>query len=66
MTTGRFSVRIGAVLMSVGVLMIGTGCAAKRVASTSGDQSETTKGKSDAGGAVEKVNQEPMASVVDS
>ncbi len=63
MTTGRFSVRIGVVLMSVRVLMIGTGCAAKRVASTSGDQSATMKGKGDAGGAVENVKQEQMASV---
>ena len=63
MTTGRFSVRMGAVLMSVGVLMIVTGCAAKRVASTSGDQSTAMKGKGDAGGAVENVKEEQMASV---
>jgi len=55
--------RVGAVLMTVGILALGTGCAAKRVASNSGDQSETTKGKSDTGGAVEKVNQEAMTSV---
>lgn len=32
MTTGRFSMRIGVVLESVGVLLLGIGCAAKRVA----------------------------------
>ena len=63
MTTGRFSLRIGVVVMSVVALMLGAGCAAKRVASTSGDQSETMKNKSTATGTVEKVKEEPMASV---
>jgi peptidoglycan-associated lipoprotein len=54
---------MGVVVMSVGLLMLGTGCGAKRVSSTSGDQSTTTKGKGDAGGAVENVKKEPMASV---
>jgi peptidoglycan-associated lipoprotein len=53
---------MGVVLMSVGVVMIGTGCAAKRVASTSGDQSATMKGKDDAGGAVESMKEEPVDS----
>lgn len=59
MTTGRFSMRIGVVLMSVGVLLLGTGCAAKRVASTSGDQSMTTKDK----GGVDTVREDQVASV---
>ena len=63
MTTDQFSVRLAMVLMSVGVLMIGTGCAGKRVASSSGDQSTTMKGKDVAGGAAENVNKEPLASV---
>lgn len=63
MTTGRAGMRMGVVLMSVGALLIGTGCAAKRVASNSGDQSETLKGKGNAAGVVEKVKEEPMASV---
>lgn len=50
---------MGVALMSVGVLMIGTGCAAKRVASNSGDQSMTTKDK----GGVETVRENQVASV---
>lgn len=63
MTTGRFSLRMSVVLMSVGMLLIGTGCAAKRMASTSGDQSSTMKGKGSASGAAENVKEEPIASV---
>lgn len=63
MMTGQAGMRMGAVLMSVGVLMIGAGCSAKRVASTSGDQSETMKGKGKAAGAAENVKEEPIASV---
>lgn len=59
MTTGRFTVQVGVVLMSVVVVMIGTGCTAKRVASNSGDQSMTTKDK----GGVETVREDQVASV---
>ena len=63
MTTGQAAMRMGVVLISVGVLLIEAGCAAKRVASTSGDQSETMKGKGTAAGAAEIVKEEPLASV---
>ena len=63
MTTGQAAMRMGVVLISVGVMLIGAGCAAKRVASTSGDQSETMKGKGKAAGAAENVKEEPLASV---
>ena len=63
MTTGRYSVRMIVVLMSAGVLMLGAGCTAKRVASTSGDQAETMNDKGEANGGVEKVKEEPMASI---
>lgn len=63
MTIGQTAIRIGAVLMSVGVLMAGTGCAGKQVASTSGDQSEVLKGAGTAGGGVEKVTEEPVVSI---
>lgn len=51
------------VVISVGVLMIGTGCAGKRVASISSDQSTTIRGKDDAGDVAENVNKEPLASI---
>jgi peptidoglycan-associated lipoprotein len=57
---------MGAVLVSVGLLLVGVGCASKQVASTSGDQSTTLKSKAGAagdGGPVESVKQEPMTSV---
>lgn len=64
MTKGRVGVQVSVVvLFSVGMLMIGSGCSSRQVASTSGDQSTTMKGKGDAGGAVESVRQEQMASV---
>ena len=53
---------MGVTVMTIGVLILGTGCGAKRVAST-GDQSTTMKGKGDAGSAVENVKAEPVASV---
>lgn len=56
--TGRFRVPMTVVAMGVGVLMIGTGCTAKRVASNSGDQAESVKGKS----GVETVKESPVAS----
>ena len=59
MTTGRFTVQMSVVLMGVGALMLGAGCAGKRVTSNSGDQSITMK---DPGGA-ETVREEPVASV---
>lgn len=57
--------RMGVVLMSVGLLMAAAGCSSKQVASTSGDQSTTMKGKGVSGdaGSVENVKQEPLASV---
>ena len=63
MTTSRFGMRVGVVLMSVGILALGTGCAAKRVASNSGDQSETMKGKADDSRRVENVKEESVVSV---
>ena len=63
MTTGQAAMRMGVVLISVGVMLIGAGCAAKRVASTSGDQAETMKGKGKTAGAAEIVKEEPIASV---
>lgn len=62
MATGRSIVRVGVAVMSIGVLILGTGCGAKRVSST-GDQSTIMKGKSDTGGVVENVQAEPFASV---
>lgn len=59
MMSGRIAVRLGVVMVSFGLLVGVGGCAGKRVASTSGDQSMTTKGKAD----TETVRQEPMASV---
>lgn len=59
MTTSRFMVQTGVLLMGIGSLMLGAGCAGKRVASNSGDQSITVR---DAGGA-ETVREEPVASV---
>ena len=59
MIRSRVTVRVGAVMLSLGLLVGVGGCAAKRVASTSGDQSMTSKGKTD----TETVRQEPVASV---
>lgn len=59
MTIGQTGMRIGAVLISVGALMLGAGCAAKWVASNSGDQSMTMKDT----GRVKTVREEQVASV---
>jgi len=63
MRGGRLRGRTGAILMSVGILVIGAGCASKQVASVSGDRSTTMKGKGEAPGVSESVRQEPLASV---
>ena len=59
MMSGRIAVEVGAVIVSLGLLVGVGGCAGKRVASTSGDQSMATKGKAD----TETVRQEQIASV---
>lgn len=59
MTIGQTGMRIGAVLISVGALMLGAGCAAKWVASHLGDQSMTMKDT----GRVKTVREEQVASV---
>jgi peptidoglycan-associated lipoprotein len=60
--TGRAGMRMSVVLVIVGLLIAAAGCASKQVASTSGDQSTTMKGKGAGGaaGSVENVKQEPM------
>ena len=59
MMSGRIAVQVGAVMVSLGLLVGVGGCSGKRVASTSGDQSLTTKGKAD----TESVRQEPMTTL---
>lgn len=66
MTNGGVSLRMGVVMLSVGLLMAGSGCASRQVASTSGDQSTTLKGKGETAGAVENVKQEPFATIDES
>lgn len=66
MTNGGVSLRMGVVMLSVGLLMAGSGCASRQVASTSGDQSTTLKGKGETAGAVENVKAESLTSVDES
>lgn len=66
MTNGRVSLRIGIAMLSVGLLIAGGGCASRQVASTSGDQSTTMKGKGETGGTVENVKPERMTSIDES
>jgi len=63
MKRGRIGAHIGAVMVSFGMLVVVGGCAGTRVASTSGDQSMTTKDKSVPDETVERVEQDQIASV---
>ncbi len=64
MRRGRVGAQIGAVIVSLGMLLVVGGCAAKRVASTAGDQTTmTTKDKGVPDEAVESVEQDQIASV---
>lgn len=55
--------QIGAVLCSLGMVLVVAGCAGKRVTSTSGDESLMTRGKGGPGGGVESVREDQLASV---
>ncbi len=59
MMSGRITMRTGAVIVSLGLLVGVGGCAGKRAASTSGDQSMATKGNAD----TETVREQQIASV---
>lgn len=63
MTTGRVRILVEAMVISAAMLAVGAGCASKQVASTSGDQSTTMKGKTEAPGPVESVQQDQMTSI---
>lgn len=63
MMTGKVAVRVGAVLVSVGLLAGAWSCSSKRVGSTAGDESAAPTGSTKAGVPVESVRQEPVASV---
>jgi len=63
MRGGRLQLRTGVILIGMGLVMTGAGCASKQVASTSGDQATTMKGKGEPAAASESVKQEPMASI---
>jgi peptidoglycan-associated lipoprotein len=59
MMRGRIAVTIVAVAAGIGMLTGGWGCASRQVASGSGDQSTTTKGKSE----IENVKEAQVAAV---
>lgn len=63
MLRGKVMMRVGAVLVSLGLLAGAWSCSSKRVASTAGDESAATAGSTKAGVPVESVRQEPVASV---
>ncbi|MGQ0665646.1 MAG: hypothetical protein ACT4O4_01305, partial [Nitrospiraceae bacterium] len=59
----QIGLQLGAVLVSLGMVVIAAGCAEKRVGSTSGDESSAASRQGGAGGGVESVKQDQMASV---
>ena len=64
MKRDRIGLQIGAVMISLGMVVIAAGCAEKRVGSTSGDESSAAGGQVGAGGrGVESVKQDQFASV---
>ncbi len=63
MKRNRIGLQIGAVMISLGMVVIAAGCAEKRVGSTSGDESSAAGRQGGAVGGVESVRQDQLASV---
>ncbi|HXV67872.1 MAG TPA: OmpA family protein [Nitrospira sp.] len=59
----RIGLQVGAVMISLGMAVLAVGCAEKRIGSTSGGESGAASRQGGAGGGVESIKQDELASV---